>query len=107
MKKKTSCFRYTIVMFYRKGKWTEKDVVRKWRNKKRKLKILWSLLILRLNVLLYYSSNTQKEIIEIRKEYYGTKNSNILSVHRSIYRHIFLWREIDLDKGVLERYYRT
>ena len=41
------------------------------------------------------------------EEYYGTLISNILSVHRSIYRHIFLWLEIDLDKGVLTGYYGT
>ena len=40
-------------------------------------------------------------------EYYGTGISNILSVHRSIYRHIFLWLEIDLYKGALKGYYGT
>ena len=43
----------------------------------------------------------------VYKGTYGTGNSNILSVHKSIYRHIFLWLEIDLDKGVLTEYYGT
>nr|CRY95867.1 hypothetical protein [uncultured prokaryote] len=34
-------------------------------------------------------------------------NSNILSMHKSIYRHLFLWLEIDLDQGVLAGYYGT
>jgi hypothetical protein len=43
----------------------------------------------------------------VQAGYYGTGISNILSVHRSIYRHIFFWLEIDLYKGVLTGYYGT
>ena len=35
------------------------------------------------------------------------ENSNILTVHKSIYRHMYLWLEIDLGEGVLEEYYGT
>ena len=39
--------------------------------------------------------------------YYGTGNSNILLVGKSIYRHRFLWLEIDLGECSLEGYYGT
>ena len=39
--------------------------------------------------------------------YYGTGISNILKMHKSIYRHWLKWLEIDLGKGVPIGYYGT
>lgn len=37
----------------------------------------------------------------------GTQNSNISEVHKLIYRHKYLWLEIDLDQSVLREILRN